>query len=274
MALASLSLFSPPPPPPPPKTLTAIQNSGVIACLRAHDGKTAMDAASAALRGGISVLEIVMSTPGVLEEQSISSLCGCQMVSAQIFLFNLMDDSDKNDKIATTERSRQIEATLKVIKDLRKDHPSLTFGVGTILNVEDARKAVKAGAQFLMSPCSVTEILLELEGSEILYIPGVMTPTEVLLAYNAGAKIVKVYPVSLLGGEKYISALKKPFPHVPMVASQGVTTESIGRYIEAGASAVVLSDAIFDKGAMQQRSFDEIERLASCAVLQANQAIK
>ncbi|OAY74440.1 2-dehydro-3-deoxy-phosphogluconate aldolase [Ananas comosus] len=191
MALASLSLFSPPPPPPPPKTLTAIQNSGVIACLRAHDGKTAMDAASAALRGGISVLEIVMSTPGVLE----------------------------------------------VIKDLRKDHPSLTFG----------------------------EILLELEGSEILYIPGVMTPTEVLLAYNAGAKIVKVYPVSLLGGEKYISALKKPFPHVPMVASQGVTTESIGRYIEAGASAVVLSDAIFDKGAMQQRSFDEIERLASCA---------
>ncbi|XP_020099474.1 uncharacterized protein LOC109717924 isoform X3 [Ananas comosus] len=228
MALASLSLFSPPPPPPPPKTLTAIQNSGVIACLRAHDGKTAMDAASAALRGGISVLEIVMSTPGVLE----------------------------------------------VIKDLRKDHPSLTFGVGTILNVEDARKAVKAGAQFLMSPCSVTEILLELEGSEILYIPGVMTPTEVLLAYNAGAKIVKVYPVSLLGGEKYISALKKPFPHVPMVASQGVTTESIGRYIEAGASAVVLSDAIFDKGAMQQRSFDEIERLASCAVLQANQAIK
>ncbi|XP_020099475.1 uncharacterized protein LOC109717924 isoform X4 [Ananas comosus] len=200
MALASLSLFSPPPPPPPPKTLTAIQNSGVIACLRAHDGKTAMDAASAALRGGISVLEIVMSTPGVLE----------------------------------------------VIKDLRKDHPSLTFG----------------------------EILLELEGSEILYIPGVMTPTEVLLAYNAGAKIVKVYPVSLLGGEKYISALKKPFPHVPMVASQGVTTESIGRYIEAGASAVVLSDAIFDKGAMQQRSFDEIERLASCAVLQANQAIK
>ncbi|XP_020099473.1 uncharacterized protein LOC109717924 isoform X2 [Ananas comosus] len=246
MALASLSLFSPPPPPPPPKTLTAIQNSGVIACLRAHDGKTAMDAASAALRGGISVLEIVMSTPGVLEEQSISSLCGCQMVSAQIFLFNLMDDSDKNDKIATTERSRQIEATLKVIKDLRKDHPSLTFG----------------------------EILLELEGSEILYIPGVMTPTEVLLAYNAGAKIVKVYPVSLLGGEKYISALKKPFPHVPMVASQGVTTESIGRYIEAGASAVVLSDAIFDKGAMQQRSFDEIERLASCAVLQANQAIK
>nr|CAD1821964.1 unnamed protein product [Ananas comosus var. bracteatus] len=201
MALASLSLFSPPPP--PPKTLTAIQNSRVIACLRAHDGKTAMDAASAALRGGISVLEIVMSTPGVLE----------------------------------------------VIKDLRKDHPSLTFGV-------------------------VIEILLELEGSEILYIPGVMTPTEVLLAYNAGAKIVKVYPVSLLGGEKYISALKKPFPHVPMVASQGVTTESIGRYIEAGASAVVLSDAIFDKGAMRQRNYDEIERLASCAILQANQAIK
>nr|CAD1821986.1 unnamed protein product [Ananas comosus var. bracteatus] len=207
MALASLSLFSPPPPPPPPppKTLTAIQNSRVIACLRAHDGKTAMDAASAALRGGISVLEIVMSTPGVLE----------------------------------------------VIKDLRKDHPSLTFGT------------LKSSVYFLKS---YHEILLELERSEILYIPGVMTPTEVLLAYNAGAKIVKVSLSSLIvrWGEIYISSEETISPCTDGCFA-GVTTESIGRYIEAGASAVVLSDAIFDKGAMQQRSFDEIERLASCA---------
>lgn len=101
-----------------------------------------------------------------------------------------------------------------------------------------------------------------------------MTPTEVLCATNAGARIVKVYPVSVLGGEKYISALKKPFPRIAMVASQGITIDSMRRYIEAGATAVVLSDAIFEKEAMRQRNFDEICRLAKLATLQSFEAGK
>ncbi|KAH7678935.1 KDPG/KHG aldolase protein [Dioscorea alata] len=118
--------------------------------------------------------------------------------------------------------------------------------VGTVLDVVDARKAINVGAKFLMSPCTVM----------------------VLSAYKSGARIVKVYPVSILGGHKYISALKKPFPHIPMVASQGIAIDSIGRYIQEGASAVVLSDAIFEKEAMRQRNFDEIQRLARLASFQ------
>ncbi|KAF0905695.1 hypothetical protein E2562_008774 [Oryza meyeriana var. granulata] len=120
----------------PPKALDAILRSRVIACLRAQDGETAMQAAHAAVRGGVSVLEVVMSTPAALE----------------------------------------------VIADLRRRYPSLTFGVGTVLNPEDARKAIRAGAQFLMSPGTVMEILRTLEESEVLYIPGVLTPTEVCCA--------------------------------------------------------------------------------------------
>ncbi|XP_064974243.1 uncharacterized protein LOC135617688 isoform X2 [Musa acuminata AAA Group] len=198
-----------------PKALPAILDSRLIACLRARDGNTAMEAACAALSGGISVLEIVMSTPGVLE----------------------------------------------VIRGLLKDYPSSVIGVGTVLNAEDARKAVKAGAQFLMSPGTVMEILLDLQNTDVLYIPGAMTPTE-------------IYPVSVLGGCDYIKALKKPFPHIPMVASQGTTTDSIRKYIECGASAVVLSDAIFEKEAMRHRNFDEIHRLAHLATLQVGQAGK
>ncbi|URE20916.1 KDPG and KHG aldolase [Musa troglodytarum] len=162
-----------------PKALPAILDSRLIACVRAQDGNTAMEAACAALSGGISV-------------------------------------------------------------------------VGTVLNAEDARKAVKAGAQFLMSPGTVM----------------------VLFAYNAGARIIKIYPVSVLGGCDYIKALKKPFPHIPVVASQGITTDSIGNYIECGASAVVLSDAIFEKEAMRQRNFDVIHRLAHLATRQVGQAGK
>ncbi|KAJ3669353.1 hypothetical protein LUZ60_011303 [Juncus effusus] len=242
----SISRFPPPSPPlllrhlslpplrasatslPSPKALVDIQSSKIIACLRAQDGKMAVEAACAAITGGVTVLEIVMSTPGALE----------------------------------------------VIKMLRTDFPSVTLGVGTVLSFEDAKKAVKAGAQFLMSPCTVPEILHGYQSSEILYIPGVMTPTEIFSAYNAGAQIVKIYPVSLLGGEKYISTLKRPFPNISMIASQGITTDSIEKYMEAGTCAVVLSDAIFDKEAMSENNFEEIQRLANLAMLQSSQARK
>uniref|UniRef100_A0A0D9WWV3 KHG/KDPG aldolase n=1 Tax=Leersia perrieri TaxID=77586 RepID=A0A0D9WWV3_9ORYZ len=161
-----------------------------------------------------------------------------------------------------------------VISDLRRSYPSLTFGVGTVLNPEDAREAIEAGAQFLMSPGTVMEILHALEESEVLYIPGVLTPTEVISASNAGAEIIKVYPVSVMGGEVYMLALKKPFPFLPMVASQGIRIDSIKGYLEAGASAVVLSDAIFDKELMRGRKFDEISELANLATLQASQSRK
>ncbi|WJX75175.1 hypothetical protein P8452_58730 [Trifolium repens] len=209
------------------KTIFQIKNSGVIACLRANSAEVALEAANAAIAGGISVLEIVMSTPGVFE----------------------------------------------VLQQLVKEHPGMALGVGTVLRIEDAKNAINAGAKFLMSPAIVKDIMDNVQGDEILYIPGAMTPTEILSAYDAGAKIVKIYPVSALGGFQYIAALKKPFPHVSMVASQGITIDSIGEYIMRGASSVVLSDAIFDKEAISQCNFSKIYELAKSATLLGNQAV-
>ncbi|XP_043812115.1 uncharacterized protein LOC110613327 isoform X5 [Manihot esculenta] len=120
-------------------TLSLIHNSGVIACLRANSAELAFEAASAALRGGISVLEIVMSTPGVFQ----------------------------------------------VLQQLVQEHPTVALGVGTLLNVEDAIKAKRAGAKFLMSPAMVMGIVDVIQDGEILYIPGAMTPTECLPLFNS-----------------------------------------------------------------------------------------
>ncbi|CAI0473990.1 unnamed protein product [Linum tenue] len=79
----------------------------------------------------------------------------------------------------------------------------------------------------------------------------------IVCAYTAGASIVKVYSVSALGGVQYIASLKKPFPHIPMVASQGITTDSVRHYITSAASAVVLSGATFSKEAMLQRNYSD-----------------
>ncbi|XP_021752561.1 uncharacterized protein LOC110718054 isoform X2 [Chenopodium quinoa] len=202
------------------KTISDIHSSGIIACLRAPSAELALGAARAALRGGIQVLEVVMSTPGVFE----------------------------------------------VLQQLVLEYPTMTLGVGTVLNVEDAKVAKKVGAKFLMSPAMIKDILAEIQDHEVLYIPGVMTPTEILSAYNAGARIVKVYPVSALGGVEYISAVKKPFHHIPMVASQGIQMGLVADFITRGASAVVLSDAIFQKEAVARGDFDSISERAQLAV--------
>ncbi|GAB4832117.1 hypothetical protein Ancab_006137 [Ancistrocladus abbreviatus] len=217
-----------PSPTPPSKVVYDIQSTGVIACLRAPSAELALDSARAAFSGGISVLEVVMSTPGVFE----------------------------------------------VINQLVQEHPAKSIGVGTVLSTVEARFAIEAGVKFLMSPALLKDVLDDVRGSEILYIPGVMTPTEILFAHTAGARMVKVYPVSALGGVKYISALRKPFSHMPMVASQGITIDLVGDYIAEGASAVVLSDAIFDREAIRQRDFGAITQLAQLAASVGSQAVE
>ncbi|KAL0383345.1 UNVERIFIED_CONTAM: KHG/KDPG aldolase [Sesamum calycinum] len=188
----------------------------------------AIEAARAALSGGISVLEITMSTPGVFE----------------------------------------------ALQFLVHEYPSASLGVGTVLDSQDAKDALKCGAKFLMSPAMVKEILDDVAEGQALYIPGAMTPTEILLASRAGAKIVKVYPVSALGGVQYIAAVKKPFPNIQMIASQGITIDSVGQYIGQGASSVVLSDAIFEKNAMDAKYFDRINQLACSAAFMGSQAVR
>ncbi|GLT93413.1 hypothetical protein SLE2022_112070 [Rubroshorea leprosula] len=210
-------------------TFSLIQDSAVIACLRANSADLAMEAARAALAGGISVMEIVRSTPGVFE----------------------------------------------VLQRLVQEYPTNAFGVmvGTVLNSRDARRAIDSGAKFLMSPVTVKDIMKDVQDSDVLYIPGAMTPTEIFSAYETGAKMVKIYPVSALGGIRYISALKKPFPHIPMVASQGVTIDSIQDYVAQGAISVVLSDSIFNKQAMAENNFNVIHELAQSATSQGRKAV-
>ncbi|KAB1226683.1 2-dehydro-3-deoxy-phosphogluconate aldolase [Morella rubra] len=255
---ASLSLFSAPPLTrltvscssslswsPVDKTLTQIQNSGVIACLRANSAKLALKAARAALSGGISVV-----LQQLVHEHPTTAL------GVILFLGHFQ---------FTIHQIRSRSYSLKLPSFLQ---------IGTVLNVEDAKNAKNAGAKFLMSPAMIKDITVEVQCGEVVYIPGVMTPTEILAAYDAGAKIVKVYPVSALGGSQYISALKRPFDHISMVASQGITIDSIGEYIARGATSVVLSDAIFDREAIGRNNFNEIYQLAQSAALLGNKAVE
>ncbi|MGN7308993.1 bifunctional 4-hydroxy-2-oxoglutarate aldolase/2-dehydro-3-deoxy-phosphogluconate aldolase, partial [Bacillus subtilis] len=162
---------------------------------------------------------------------------------------------------------RLMEVTLNtagahdIIADWRVRHEGKAYiGAGTVLNVQMAKEAVAAGAQFLVSPnvdLSVIEYAVE-HGVEIW--PGAMTPTEIVAAYEAGARVVKLFPMASLG-IPYLREIKAPLNHIPLLATGGATLDNIADYYAAGAAAVGLGSALLPREAL---AAGNDEQIAAC----------
>jgi 2-dehydro-3-deoxyphosphogluconate aldolase / (4S)-4-hydroxy-2-oxoglutarate aldolase len=123
----------------------------------------------------------------------------------------------------------------------------LSIGAGTVLSIAAARQAVEAGATFLVMPHVDTELVAWASEHGIPVLPGAATPTEVLAAWTAGAAAVKLFPASSLG-PSFIRELAGPFPDIPVVPTGGVTAETAGSFIAAGAVAVGLGSWLVGDG--------------------------
>jgi len=122
--------------------------------------------------------------------------------------------------------------------------PGLTIGAGTVRTADEARAAADAGAAFLVSPGLVPDVLTLAAERAVAAIPGILTPTELLAAVDAGAVAVKVFPVAPVGGPAYIRALRGPFADVDLVPTGGIEVTEVDAYLEAGAACVGLGGAI------------------------------
>ncbi|MBA3014459.1 MAG: bifunctional 4-hydroxy-2-oxoglutarate aldolase/2-dehydro-3-deoxy-phosphogluconate aldolase [Proteobacteria bacterium] len=131
------------------------------------------------------------------------------------------------------------------------------LGMGTIRNRQEAERAVKAGAMFLVSPNCDPEVIAYANDQGVPMIAGALTPTEVYSAWAAGADMVKVFPCSAFG-PGYIKELLGPFDHIPLVAVGGVTADNLGDYFAAGVKAVGVSANLFGKEALRQRNLAEL----------------
>ena len=120
----------------------------------------------------------------------------------------------------------------------------IAIGAGTVLSVEAARRAIDAGATFLVSPHFDPEIVGWAVERGIPMLPGAATPTEVLAAWRAGAAAVKVFPASALG-PAFLRELHGPFPDIPLQPTGGITVENAADYIRAGAIAVGMGSWLF-----------------------------
>ncbi len=111
-------------------------------------------------------------------------------------------------------------------------------GAGTVLDAETARACILAGAQFVVSPSVNVRTIEICRRYATPVIPGALTPTEVVTAWEAGADVVKVFPCSAVGGAKYLAALKGPLPQVDLIPTGGVSLSTAAEFLAAGAFAL------------------------------------
>ncbi|PWT76037.1 MAG: 2-dehydro-3-deoxyphosphogluconate aldolase [Bacteroidetes bacterium] len=118
----------------------------------------------------------------------------------------------------------------------------MLVGAGTILEPGDARKAIDAGAQFILSPTTDEWTIRVTRQNNVISIPGAFTPTEILQAYSMGGDIIKVFPARM--GPEYIRDIRAPLPHIPMMPTGGVNLENIREFRNAGAVAFGIGSAL------------------------------
>jgi 2-dehydro-3-deoxyphosphogluconate aldolase/(4S)-4-hydroxy-2-oxoglutarate aldolase len=202
-----------------------LRAAGVIGVLRAPNAGAAIQAALAADRAGLRVLELTFTTPGCLE--------ALPPLLAQVSSGTLI-------------------------------------GMGTVLNAQQARDAIAAGAQFLVSPHVGEDILEVALETDTPYLPGVLTPTEIVSALRLGARILKLFPAASSGGAAYLRDLRGPFPTVQLVPTGGVQPHEVGVYRAAGALAVGLGSHLFSLEAMERGDWSAMERSARTHLQQAS----
>lgn len=145
-----------------------------------------------------------------------------------------------------------VKGAVAAITALRSRFPGALVGAGTIRTEVDLRRAIDAGAQFLVSPGINAALYAQAERLGRLFIPGAYTATEVDLALSLGASLIKIFPVEP-GGVAYLKALLQPFPELQAVATGGISTSMVGDYLEAGAAVVALGGSLFPSIEIERR---------------------
>ena len=168
-------------------------------------------------------------------------------------------DAIKEGGVTCIEITMTVRGAIEVIRELtQKYQDEIIMGAGTILDPETGRAALLAGAQFIVSPTLNLDLIQLAHRYSAVVIPGTMTPTEILTAWNAGADMVKVFPAAQLGGPEYLKAIRGPLPQILLVPTGGVNLQNAAAFIKAGATALGVGGELVDKKAIKEKKFNII----------------
>jgi 2-dehydro-3-deoxyphosphogluconate aldolase/(4S)-4-hydroxy-2-oxoglutarate aldolase len=156
------------------------------------------------------------------------------------------------------EITMTVPRAIELIAEIRPTLPAgFILGAGTVTDRDTARRAIEAGAQFLVSPVFRPDVITAGHERGVPVMPGCFTPTEILNAWEAGADVVKVFPATALG-PGYFKDVRGPLPHVKMMPTGGVSVENAGEWIRAGAVAVGVGSALLDAQAIASGAYAPI----------------
>ena len=158
-----------------------------------------------------------------------------------------------------------------VLRRLAGDRLDAVLGAGTVLTAAQAEAAINAGARFLIAPNLSLEVAAVAKAHGVLFCPGAYTTSEILAAHQAGAQVVKIYPVGVAGGPAYIRVIRDPLPGIPMLAAGGTNLDNIVAFFEAGAIACGLGASLADPALAATGDFEAIESRARAFVARAAQ---
>jgi 2-dehydro-3-deoxyphosphogluconate aldolase/(4S)-4-hydroxy-2-oxoglutarate aldolase len=169
--------------------------------------------------------------------------------------------------VSVLEVTMTVPGALGILEKLKAEFgDSLLLGAGTVLDPETARACMLAGAEFLVTPGLDVRTIEIAKRYSIAILPGALTPTEILTAWQAGADMIKVFPCSAVGGASYIKAVKAPLPQVLLAPTGGVDINNVGEFFAAGSDAVAVGSSLVDNKALREGRFKDIEKATAAFV--------
>lgn len=164
--------------------------------------------------------------------------------------------------IEVIEITLTIPGALKAVERLADQwRGKVLLGVGTVLDAMTARMAINAGAEFIVSPTVDRGVIETCHRYDVISIPGGLTATEILTAWDAGADIVKVFPADVMGPD-YFAAVRRPLPQIRMMPTGGITLDAIPKFIAAGACAIGAGGTLVPADAVKNADWPRITELA------------
>jgi 2-dehydro-3-deoxyphosphogluconate aldolase/(4S)-4-hydroxy-2-oxoglutarate aldolase len=169
--------------------------------------------------------------------------------------------------VSLLEITMTVPGAVQVIEQLAKRFgDEAIVGAGTVLDSEIARACIDVGARFIVSPALNLETIALCREQDVPVMPGALTPTEIVTAWNAGADFVKVFPCGAMGGASYIKSLKAPLPQIEFVPTGGVTLTTAAAFIQAGASAIGVGADLVDVKAIRAGDSEKVTAAARAYV--------
>ncbi len=150
------------------------------------------------------------------------------------------------------------EKTAETIAMLIQRFPEMEFGAGTVLSVKQVLAAHQAGAKFIISPNTDTDVIRKTKELGMVSIPGAMTPSEIMTALNVGADLVKLFPCSYLGTQ-YVKEILSPLSHVKLVGTGGISLENLKSFLDVGIYGFGIGSFLASKKLIAEGNFAQIE---------------